>query len=79
MFYFSLSLLVEYLVLRICYVTDADLICTDFFYRHSWDKFVAAPGAVMSSSIPVGWVLPSNPSTEKWESLLTDNSKNFKI
>ncbi|PNF28942.1 hypothetical protein B7P43_G15266 [Cryptotermes secundus] len=47
--------------------------------RHSWDKFVAAPGAVMSSSIPVGWVLPSNPSTEKWESLLTDNSKKLKI
>lgn len=47
--------------------------------RNSWDKFVASPGAVMSSSIPVGWVLPSNPSSEKWESLLTNNSKDFKI
>jgi hypothetical protein len=27
MFYFALPLLVEYLVLRISYVTDADLIC----------------------------------------------------
>lgn len=41
--------------------------------RHSWDKFVASQGIVMSSSIPVGWVLPSNPSSEKWESLLTNN------
>jgi len=34
---------------------------------------MASPGVVMSSSIPVGWVLPSNPSSEKWETLLTDN------
>ncbi|XP_069694214.1 programmed cell death protein 7 [Periplaneta americana] len=38
--------------------------------RKSWDKFVAPPGAVMCSSIPIGWVLPSNPSSDKWESLL---------
>lgn len=46
--------------------------------RHSWDKFMASPGVVMSSSIPVGWVLPSNPSSEKWESLLT-NKEHLKM
>lgn len=38
--------------------------------RKSWDKFIAHPGAVVSSSIPVGWVLPANPSSEKWGTLL---------
>ncbi|XP_021913761.1 programmed cell death protein 7-like isoform X2 [Zootermopsis nevadensis] len=48
--------------------------------RHSWDQFVASPGVVMSSSIPVGWVLPCNPSSEEWESLLTSsNNKHLKM
>lgn len=42
--------------------------------RKSWDKFVAPAGAVMCSSVPIGWVLPCNPSSEKWESLLSNSN-----
>ncbi|KAK7863149.1 hypothetical protein R5R35_012764 [Gryllus longicercus] len=38
--------------------------------RHSWDKFIVSDKASMQSNIPVGWILPENPSTANWESLL---------
>ncbi|KAJ9574529.1 hypothetical protein L9F63_008302, partial [Diploptera punctata] len=34
--------------------------------RKSWDKFVAHPGALVSSSIPIGWVLPKTEKPQNW-------------
>ena len=45
-----------------------------FIFRKSWDKFIAHPGAVISSSIPIGWVVPTNPTSEKWAALLTKDT-----
>lgn len=39
--------------------------------RRSWDKCLTTLGTAMSSGIPVGWVLPTNPSSVEWESVLT--------
>lgn len=34
--------------------------------RQDWDKFICTDNAPMASSIPVGWVLPCEPSSEEW-------------
>ncbi|CAG2053572.1 unnamed protein product [Timema podura] len=39
--------------------------------RKSWDKFLAAPGASMASTPPIGWVLPVYPSSEQWKAQLS--------
>nr|CAD7585807.1 unnamed protein product [Timema genevievae] len=39
--------------------------------RKSWDKFLAAPGASMASTPPIGWVLPVYPSSEQWKGQLS--------
>ncbi|XP_063245085.1 programmed cell death protein 7-like [Bacillus rossius redtenbacheri] len=44
--------------------------------RKQWDKFVAPSAAPMSSTIPVGWVLPVGPSSHQWAQLLQKDNKN---
>lgn len=39
--------------------------------RHDWDKFIRTEDTLMASSIPIGWVFPSGPSSEEWNKLLT--------
>ncbi|RZF37478.1 hypothetical protein LSTR_LSTR005353 [Laodelphax striatellus] len=43
--------------------------------RKAWDKFVVNEDSVMSSSIPVGWVIPCKPSSEDWGKLLHDKKQ----
>ncbi|CAH1396724.1 unnamed protein product [Nezara viridula] len=38
--------------------------------RHDWDKFIRTEDTLMASSIPIGWVFPSEPSSEEWNKLL---------
>ncbi|XP_066994037.2 programmed cell death protein 7 [Anabrus simplex] len=39
--------------------------------RRHWDKFITSSEAPMSSAIPIGWVLPTLPSSDQWETLLS--------
>jgi len=34
--------------------------------RSSWDRFVVAPGTLLSSAIPVGWLLPQPLTDNSW-------------
>ncbi|XP_014282068.1 programmed cell death protein 7 [Halyomorpha halys] len=38
--------------------------------RHDWDKFIRSENTLMASSIPIGWIFPSEPSSEEWDKLL---------
>lgn len=41
--------------------------------RKSWDTFLTSPNNNQGSSIPIGWILPQNPSSQLWAKYL-DNS-----
>lgn len=40
--------------------------------RHAWDQYMVPEGLVvpMASTIPVGWVLPTTPSSSEWQQYL---------
>jgi len=46
------------------------LLMNDCRFRAEWDKYVVpasrAANAPMASSIPVGWLLPQEPSSALW-------------
>lgn len=41
--------------------------------RYAWDQYIVPEGVVvpMASTIPVGWVLPTTPSSSAWQQLLS--------
>ncbi|XP_049963224.1 programmed cell death protein 7-like [Schistocerca serialis cubense] len=41
----------------------------------SWDKCLVPASAPMSSAIPIGWVLPTYPSSGAWEALLSSKTQ----
>ncbi|XP_065334890.1 programmed cell death protein 7-like [Cloeon dipterum] len=43
--------------------------------RQCWDQFVVPRENILASSIPVGWVVPSKPSSDDWKELLGDLEK----
>ncbi|KAL1117821.1 hypothetical protein AAG570_004136 [Ranatra chinensis] len=38
--------------------------------RYCWDNYLCEDNAILSSSIPLGWVVPTGPSNSDWASLL---------
>lgn len=44
--------------------------------RYAWDQYLVPKGVVvpMASTIPVGWVLPTTPSSSEWQNLLASES-----
>lgn len=58
------------------FYTAAERNLEDFLtIRWSWDKCLAPASAPMSSAIPIGWVLPTNPSSGAWEALLSSKTQ----
>ncbi|ELT97258.1 hypothetical protein CAPTEDRAFT_192396 [Capitella teleta] len=43
--------------------------------RHEWDSHLVHPDVPGASSVPVGWVIPVEPSDSSWETLLNSSVK----
>jgi hypothetical protein len=56
------------LCFKLCWYAFEIKCC--YCFRRDWDRFVSCETNAVTSSIPVGWVIPVQPSSDRWANLL---------